>query len=101
MVGNETAEGALGIADLALLGGHEVVYFDGPIALTEGGDGIAVGAVAIKFVSGAALEMQLQLALTRVGNYNRPLCQGEPRTAFPAGIREKDAMPLSSAGGDV
>ena len=53
----KTAERTLGIADLPLCGRNEIVNFYGPIALSKGGDGIAVRAVAIKFVGSAALKM--------------------------------------------
>jgi hypothetical protein len=57
MICYKAADRPFCIADPALRGGNEIVNFDGPIALSKGGDGIAVRAIAIEFMSAAALKM--------------------------------------------
>lgn len=99
--GEKLAEGFFGIAELARLGRNEAEDINGPVALAEGGDGVAVGDFAGEFVSGAALEMELQLALPGLGNYNRILRQGDLGAAISAGFREKNAVPLRAAGRNV
>jgi len=72
----EIAYGALGVGEFALftgVGGE----LDGPIAAAEVGDGIVIGIGAGEFVSGAVVEVQLQLALARIGNYNRTLSESD------------------------
>src|SRR6266481_1453740 len=45
--------------------------------------------------------MQLQLAELRLGNYNRVFRQSELRTILVPGFRQKHAVPLCTARGDV
>src|SRR6516165_5228876 len=45
--------------------------------------------------------MELQLALLGIGNYNRTFRQSDAGTAFRARLREKDAVPVRAAGGDI
>src|SRR6267378_2315513 len=94
-VEQQAADRTLGVADLALLGGNEIVNLDRPVALAEHSDGITIRVLAIELVIRSALKMQLQLALRGFGNYNRALRQSEPRTAFPAGFRQEHTVPLS------
>src|SRR5208283_1499252 len=61
----------LGVAGLQLLCWSDAADLDGPIAAAEGGDTVVVGFLAREFVSGAVVEMQLQLALLGLRNYNR------------------------------
>src|ERR1700724_2900636 len=63
----KTADGTFRITDLPLFSGHEVVDFDGPVALSKGSDGIAVRTIAIKLVSGTTLKMYLQRAVIGIG----------------------------------
>src|SRR5271163_900487 len=48
-----------------------------------------------------SLKMQLQLALCRLGDYNRVLRQGKSRAVLSSGLREKHAVPLGAAGRNV
>ena len=67
----EGGDAAFGIADGALFGIAQPIDFDRPVAAAKGGEGIVIGIGAGKFVGGAAVEVQLQLALLGIGNYNR------------------------------
>ena len=60
-----------------------------------------VGILTIEFVRRAALQVQLQLALLRFGNYNRVFRQGELRIVAVPGFRQKHAVPFGPACGDV
>ncbi len=86
---------------VALLSGSQAADFDGPIAAAECGDGIVVGIFAREFVGGAAVEMELQLALPGLGNYNRTFRKSDLVTALSAGFGEEDTVPACAAGGDV
>src|ERR1700687_657704 len=88
----QVAETALRIAKLPRLRGNKSGDFDGPIALAENGNGIVVGVGAIKLMGAAALQMQLQLAEFRLGNYNRIFRQGDVEAVLAAGLREKHAV---------
>lgn len=101
MVAPEFEEGALGIADGALESGADVGDFDGPVTASEGGDGIVVGSGGGEFVSGAIVEMKLQLALSRIGNYNRTLRKSNVGGAVGGSFGEKNTIPVSAAGRDV
>src|ERR1051325_2256828 len=52
-------------------------------------------------MGGAALQMQLQLALLRLGNDHRAIGQRHARTAYSTRLRDKYAMPLRPAGRHV
>ena len=88
-------------AEIALCGWSEAVDFDGPIAATEGGNGIMVGIGAGKFVGGTAVEVDLQLALLGLGNYNRTLRESDLGAAFRSGFSEKHAVPMGATGGNI
>ena len=60
-----------------------------------------VGILPIEFVRRATLEVQLQLALLRFGNYNRVFRQGESRIVAVPRFRQKHAVPFRPARGDV
>lgn len=55
----------------------------------------------VEFVRRATLQVQLQLAELRLGNYNRVLCQGELRIVCVPGFRKEDAVPLRAASGNI
>src|SRR6516164_4027076 len=97
----EVARVALGIADGAFLGGSDGSDFDGPVAAPESGDGVVLGHGAGKFVGGAAVEVELQLAEGRFGHYNRAVGESDLRTAFAGSVGEEDTFPVGAAGGDV
>lgn len=81
--------------------GSERADFDGPVAAAEGGDGIILRSGTGEFVGGAAVEMELNLAEGRLGNYNRTFRESDLGTAFRAGFGEEDAVPSRAAGGEV
>ena len=91
----------LGIARSRSLAGSDAADFDGPVAAAERGDGVVVGVAAGKFVGGAAVQVQLQLALLAVGNYNRTFRQSDAGTTFRSGFGQEYAVPACAAGGDV
>jgi len=97
----EIGEGALGIAENALGGGTRGGDFDGPVGALKNGDGIVVRIGARVFVSRAAVEVELQLALVGVGNYNGTFRESNLRAAFSAGLSEKDAVPACATGRDI
>src|SRR5262249_61049465 len=92
---------AVGSGQDARLSAVKSTDLDGPVAASKIGDRIVVGIFPGKLVSGAGLQMQLQLALIRFGNYNRVLRQGKTRSVLSACFREKNAVPLRPAGVDV
>src|SRR5262249_15706075 len=75
--------------------------FDRPIAAAEIGHRVMVRVFSRELMGCARLQMQLQLALTQFGNYNRILCESEARSALSTRFREKHAVPLRPAGRDV
>ena len=100
-VTDEVGEGTLGIAENALGRSTSGGDFDGPVGSLKDGDGVVVGIGAGKFMCGAANEVQLQLALVGVGNYNGTFRESNLRTAFGPGLSEEDAIPARAARGDV
>src|SRR5262245_65539390 len=60
-----------------------------------------VGIQPVELMCCSALQMQLQLAELRLGNYNRVFRQGELRTVLVPGFRQKHTVPLCTARGDV
>src|SRR5580700_5009188 len=60
-----------------------------------------VGVGAGKFMGGAAIEVELQLALFGLGNYNRTLRKGDLRAAFRSGFGEEYPVPMGAAGGNI
>ena len=101
MVAEEFRRGALGIADDAFPGGSHRGDFDGPVTAAKGGDGVVVRSGASEFVSGAAVEVELQLAEGGFGNYNRAFRKSNLGATRSAGFGEEDAVPVCAAGGDV
>ena len=97
----EIGEGALGIAENALGGGTRGGDLDGPVGALKNGDGVVVRVGARVFMSRAAVEVELQLALVGVGNYNGTFRESNLRAAFSAGLSEKDAVPACAAGRDI
>ena len=97
----ELGERALRIADFAFFGGIQAGEFDGPIAATEGGDGIVIWIFTRELVGGTTIEMELQLALPGLGNYNRTFRKSDLVSGLSASFSEKDAVPARAAGGDV
>src|SRR5260370_27695644 len=85
----------------AWLGNCQAAELDGPVALAECRNGVVVCIFAREFVRGAAMQMQLQLALLRFRNNNRALRQRQLRAALRGGLREKNAMPLRPRGGPI
>src|SRR5208337_2506822 len=61
---------ALGVGGLALFWGADAADLDGPVAAAECGDAVAVGFFPDKFVRRTSVEVQLQLALLWLRNYN-------------------------------
>ena len=97
----EIGKRAFGIAEDADLAVIERGEFDGPVALREGGDGILIGVFALKFVGGAAVQMQFELALGGFGDDDGAFGEGDARAAFGAGLKQENAVPVGAAGGDV
>ena len=92
---------ALRVAQGSLLHRHQPAHFNRHVALSEVGKRIVIGVLPAYFVCGSALQVQLQLALLRFGNYNRILCQRQPGATFFAHFREEHPVPLRSARGNV
>ncbi len=101
MVVPKLAYRPLGVARLLLFCWSDAADLDGPIAAAEGGDTVVVGFLAREFVSGAVVEVQLQLALLGLRNYNRTFREGDARTTLPACFSQENAVPPSAAGGDI
>src|SRR5208282_2591028 len=93
--------GTLRVAGLALLGGSHAAHFHGPVAAAKGGDRIVFGIGSGKLVRGTAIQVQLQLAQAGLGNYNRTFRHGDARATFSSGFRQKYAVPVSPASGDI
>ena len=66
---------ALGIVELTRWSRGQAAKLDRPIALPKCGNGVVVCVLARKFVGRAALQVQLQLALFRLGNHDGLLSQ--------------------------
>lgn len=101
VVGEELRGGTFGIAESALFGGGRGSDFDGPVTAAESGDGVVIGDGAVKFVSGAVIEVKLELAEGGFGHDNGAVRDRDLGTAFAADIGEEDAVPVSAAGGNV
>ncbi len=65
------------------------------------GEGIVARLVEREFVDASVAQVQLQLALTAVGNYNRFLRQSEARDVLCVRPREKDAFPARGGRVDI
>ena len=101
VVVEEVGERALGIAENALgssTGGGDL---DGPVGALKSGEGVVVGIGAGQFMGGAAVEVELQLALFGVGNYNGAFRESNLRSAFGASLSEEDTIPAGATGRDV
>jgi hypothetical protein len=70
---------------------------DRPIALSERAQRVMIRIAHVHLVHAAVAQVQLQLALLRVGNYNRFFRQGQARILLRVRTRQEDAMPM---GGD-
>ena len=97
----ESGKRALGETDGALLGGEHGGKFHGPIAAAKRGDGVMIRSGAGIFVSGAVVEMELQLAEGRFGDYNRIFRKSDLGSGIRAGFGDEDAVPVCAAGSDV
>ena len=78
-----------------------MLEFDGPVAALERGDGILIGIFALKFVGGAAVEMEFELALLGFGDDDGAFGERDARACFRAGFEEEDTVPVGAAGGDI
>src|SRR5262249_30081911 len=101
VIGGEFAGVAFGSGQDARLSSVKSTELDGPVATSEVRDRVVVSIFPGILVRGAGLQMQLQLALIRFGNYNRVLRQGKTRSVLSACFREKNAVPLRPAGRNV
>src|SRR5437016_5278780 len=97
LIRGQVRQGPLRIAQLVSTSRNQSGDFDWQIALPESGHGIVVGIRTSKLMGAAAAQVQLQLALFRLGNYNRILRQGETRAVLSSGLRQKYAVPLDAA----
>ena len=97
----QIAERTFRDAECAFLGGGEGIEFDGPVAARKSGDGILIRALALEFVGGADIEVQLQLAERGFGNDDGIFGKRDAGAGFAAGLEEKNTVPVSAAGGDI
>src|SRR5262249_22880936 len=101
IVRRQLSEGAFLIAQRTLFRWEQARDLNRQVTLAELRDGVVVWIRAIEFVRRAALQVQLQLAELRLGNYNRAFRQGELRTVLVPRFPKKNTVPLCPARGDV